>query len=169
MDLSPLLRGEGGPRPALSPAGAGRVRGHSLISAPPGPSSPDGFPHFAHELLWILQRQPVRNPQQAYAETFQIILFRSVFPHLAGLRVHTAIKLDRQSMLEAVEIHNPVFDAALAAKFRPQLSVAQQIPRRFFRISLGAPQFAHALGGNSHRQSITALRTAAKIWAAPSR
>jgi hypothetical protein len=34
---------------------------------------------------------------------------------------------------------------------------------------LGAPQFAHALGGNSHRQSITALRTAAKTWAAPSR
>jgi hypothetical protein len=32
--------------------------------------------------------------------------------------VHTAIKLHRQSMLEAVEIDNPVFDAAWAAKFR---------------------------------------------------
>jgi len=40
LGLCPLPRGEGGPRPALSPAGAGRVRGHSLISAPPEPSSP---------------------------------------------------------------------------------------------------------------------------------
>ena len=169
MDLSPLLRGEGGPRPALSPAGAGRVRGHSLISAPPGPSSPDGFPHFAHELIGILQHQPVWNPHQAYAETSQIILFRSLFPHWAGLRVDTAIKLHRPSMFEAVEIDNPVFAAAWAAKFRAQPSLAQPIPRRFFRISWGAPQFAHALRGDAHGQSITALRTAAKTWAASSK
>jgi hypothetical protein len=78
--------------------------------------------------------------------------------------VHTAIKLDRQSMLEAVEIDNPVFDAALAAKFPAQPSVAQQIPRRFFSFSLAVPQFADALRGDAHEQSITALRTAAKTW-----
>jgi hypothetical protein len=60
-------------------------------------------------------------------------------------------------MFEAVEIDNPVFDAASAAKFRAQPSVAQQIPRRFFRIRLGAPQFADALRGDAHGQSITAL------------
>jgi hypothetical protein len=83
--------------------------------------------------------------------------------------VHTAIKLDRQSMFEAVEIDNPVFDAAWAAKFRAQPSVTQQIPRRFFRISLGAPQFAQALRGDAHGQSITALRRAAKTWASSSK
>jgi hypothetical protein len=83
--------------------------------------------------------------------------------------VHTAIKLDRQSMFKAVEIDNPVFDAAWAAKFRAQPSVAQQIPCRFFRISWGAPQFARALGWDAHGESITALRTAAKTWAAPSK
>jgi len=36
--LGPLPRGEGGPRPALSPAGAGRVRGHSVVSASSDPS-----------------------------------------------------------------------------------------------------------------------------------
>jgi hypothetical protein len=81
--------------------------------------------------------------------------------------VHTAIQLHRQSMFEAVEIDNAVFDAAWAAKFRAQPSVAQQIPRRFFGISLGAAQFGRALRGDAHGQSITALRTAAKTWAGP--
>ena len=44
MGLCPLPWGEGGPRPALSPAGAGWVRGHPLISAPPQPSSPPWLP-----------------------------------------------------------------------------------------------------------------------------
>jgi hypothetical protein len=83
--------------------------------------------------------------------------------------VHTAIKLHRPSMFEAVEIDNPVFDAAWAAKFRAQPSVAPPIPRRFFRISLGAAQFAHAWRGEAHGQSITALRRAAKTWAGPSK
>jgi hypothetical protein len=83
--------------------------------------------------------------------------------------VGTAIKLDRQSMFEAVEISNPVFDAAWAAKFRAQPWVAQQIPRRFFSFRLGAPQFAHALGWDAHGQSITALRRVAKTKAAPSK
>jgi hypothetical protein len=39
--------------------------------------------------------------------------------------MNTAIKLDRQSMFKAVEIDNPVFDAALAAKLRVQPSAAQ--------------------------------------------
>jgi uncharacterized protein (DUF736 family) len=60
-------------------------------------------------------------------------------------------------MIEAVEIDNPVFDAALVAKFRAQPSVAQQGPRRFFSFSLAAPQFADALRGDAHGQSITAL------------
>ena len=71
--------------------------------------------------------------------------------------MNTPIKLDRQSMFEAVEIDNPVFDAALAAKFRAQPSAAQQIPCRFFSFGLVAPQFA-ALGWDAHGESITALR-----------
>jgi hypothetical protein len=69
--------------------------------------------------------------------------------------MNTAIKLDRQSMFEAVEIDNPVFDAALAAKFRAQPSAARQIPCRSFSFGLVAPQFA--LGWDAHGESITAL------------
>ena len=72
--------------------------------------------------------------------------------------MNTAIKLDRQSMFEAVEIDNPVFDAALAAKLRAQPSAVQQIPCRFFSFGLVAPQFAEALGWDAHGESITALR-----------
>jgi len=72
--------------------------------------------------------------------------------------MNTAIKLDRQSMFEAVEIDNPVFDAALAAKFRAQPSAAQQVPCRSFSFGLVAPQFADALGWDAHGESITALR-----------
>jgi hypothetical protein len=72
-------------------------------------------------------------------------------------------------MFEAVEIDNPVFDAALAAKFRAQPSATQQTPCRFFSFRLAAPQFADPLRGDAHGQSITALRTAAKTWAVPSK
>jgi hypothetical protein len=83
--------------------------------------------------------------------------------------VNTTIKLDRQAMLEAVEIDDPVFDAALAAKLRAQFSAAQQMPCCFFSGSLAAPQFADARGWEAHGQSITALRTAAKTWVGPSK
>jgi hypothetical protein len=72
--------------------------------------------------------------------------------------MNTAIKLDCQSMLEAVEIDNPVFYAELAVKLRAQPSAAQQIPCCFFTVGLVAPQFAHALGWDAHGGSITAMR-----------
>jgi hypothetical protein len=72
--------------------------------------------------------------------------------------MNTAIKLDRQSTFKAVEIDNPVFDAALAAKLRVQPSAAQQVPSRFFSFGLVAPQFWDALGWAAHGESITALR-----------
>jgi len=72
--------------------------------------------------------------------------------------MNTAIKLDRQSMFKAIEIDNPVFDAALAAKLRVQPSTAQRIPCRFFSFGLVAPEFADALGWDAHGESITALR-----------
>jgi hypothetical protein len=46
IGLSPLPRGEGGLRPALSPAGAVRVRGLGLAHP-----QLDSFPNLAHELL----------------------------------------------------------------------------------------------------------------------
>ncbi len=93
-----------------------------MIAALPGL---DSFPHFGYELLRVFQHSPIGNPQQAYAESSQVILFSSVFPYLTRLRVNTAIQLDRHSMLEAVEIDNPAIDAALAAEFRAQAPVAQ--------------------------------------------
>jgi hypothetical protein len=93
----------------------------------------------------------------------------SVSPHLAWLQVHTAIKLYRQPVFEAVEINDPVLDAALAAKFRAHLSASQQMPGRLFSFRLAAPQIADAGGWDAHGHSITTLRTAAKTWAAPSK
>jgi hypothetical protein len=46
--------------------------------------------------------------------------------------MNAAIKLDSQSALKAVEIDNPVFDTALAAKLRAKPSATQQIPCRSF-------------------------------------
>jgi hypothetical protein len=46
--------------------------------------------------------------------------------------MNAAVKLDCQSVLKAVEIHDPVFDTALAAKFGAKLSAPQQIPCRSF-------------------------------------
>jgi hypothetical protein len=71
--------------------------------------------------------------------------------------MNAPIKLDRQPMYKAVEIDNPVLDAALAAKLRVQPSPAQQIPCRFFSFGLVAPQFADALDWDAHGESITAL------------
>jgi hypothetical protein len=86
--------------------------------------------------------------------------------------VNVAIKLNRQSMFAAVEIDDPVIDAALAAEFRAQPAAAQQIPRRFFGFRLDAPQFANALGWDAHGQSIAGLRKlggAAEVTPHPSR
>ena len=159
MGLCRLPRGEGGPRPALSPAGAGRVRGHSLISAPPQPSSPRWLPA-------LCARTPLDPPTPTRSESAAGLCRdfsnNSLSQRLSGLGWAASARRHQArspvDMFEAVEIDDPVFDAALAAKFRAQPSVAQPIPRRFFRISLGAPQFAHALRGDAHGQSITALR-----------
>jgi hypothetical protein len=71
--------------------------------------------------------------------------------------MNAAIKLDRQSMFKTVEINNPVFDAALAAKFRACSLAAQQIPCGLFSLGLVAPQLPDALGWDAHGESITAL------------
>ena len=116
----------------------------------------DGFPDPADEFFRVVRYQAIRNPQPAYAEGSQKILFLRVSPHLAGLRVNPTVKLDRQSSFKAVEVNNPLFQAALAAEFCAQLSVAQQMPRRSFGVSLLAPQFADALGWKAHGVSIAA-------------
>jgi hypothetical protein len=71
--------------------------------------------------------------------------------------VNSAIKLDRHAMFEAVEIDDPVFDTALAAELCAQLSAAQEIPRRSFGLSLVVPEFANALGRDTHGASIAGL------------
>jgi len=66
--------------------------------------------------------------------------------HLAGLRVNPSVQFDSKSMLERVEIDDPVFQPTLAAELSTQLSVTQQIPRGSFGVGLAAPQFANTLG-----------------------
>jgi len=128
LDTNPLPRGEGA---GLVPAGEGSLR--LLVHR-----RPNRLPYFAHELLGMFQHHPIRNPQQTYAKSSQIILFCSVFPHLAGLRVNTAIKFDRQPLFEAVEIEYANFKAELTAKFRALAPAAQQVPRGFFSFSWAA-------------------------------
>lgn len=76
------------------------------------------LPHLPYEPFRILQHQSVGNSQQAYADGSEVIFFGGIPPHLAWLRMHAAVKLEGQAMLEAIEIDYPVFDATLAAEFR---------------------------------------------------
>jgi hypothetical protein len=70
----------------------------------------------------------------------------------------TTIKLDRPSMFKTVGINNPVLDAALAAKLRACPLGAQQMPCGLLTLSLALPQFAEALGWDTHRHSIAAFK-----------
>ena len=118
----------------------------------------DCFPHFMQKPLWILYDQPIRDTQQPDPRSSQIVFFRRVLPHLAGLRVSPTVKFDRQAMFEAIEIDDPVFDSALAAELCTQLSVSQEIPRRSFGFGLIVPEFTNALGWDAHGASIAGLR-----------
>jgi hypothetical protein len=115
------------------------------------------FPHFVQKPLGILYHQPIRNAQQPDPRSSQVVFFRRVLPHLAGLRVSTTVKFDSQAMLEAIEIDNPVFDSVLAPELCTQLAVAQEIPRRSFGLGLVVPKFANALGWDAHGASIAGL------------
>jgi hypothetical protein len=86
------------------------------------------------------------------------MLFPSVFAHWARPSIDTAIKLDRQSRFEAVEIDNPTLDPAWTTKFRVQPSAAQQIPCRFFSFGLVAPQLARGWEQDVDGESIRAWR-----------
>ena len=117
----------------------------------------NGFPHLTHEFLGILYHQPLRNAQQPDPRSPQIVLFRRVLPHLAGLRVNPSVKFDRQPRFEAVEIDPPVFQTAWAAELCTQLPAAQEMPGRSFGLSWVVPQFTYALGWDAHGASIAGL------------
>jgi len=115
------------------------------------------FPHFTQEYLGILYHQPIFNPQQLYPHGSEIVFFRSVPPHLAGLRVNASVRFDREATFEAEEIHNPVLEAALAPELCTQVAAAQEIPRRSFGLGLVMPEFTNALGWDAHGASIAGL------------
>jgi len=123
VDKLPSPLGRGCPATAFSSAVAGRVRGCFLATG-------NRLPNFAQKLSWVLLHHPVRNAQQPYPPGFEIIFFRSVFSHLAGSRVNPSVQFDRQSVLEAVEINDPVFETTLAGRLGAQLSATQEIPGR---------------------------------------
>jgi len=50
--------------------------------------------------------------------------------------MNTAIKLDCQAMLKAVEVDNPVLDSALTTKLGACSLAAQQTPRCLFSVGL---------------------------------
>jgi len=105
-----------------------------------GPSpDPDMLLYLSHEPLRILQHHSIRNPQQADADGSEVIFFSGVSPHLTWLRVNATIKLDGQAMFEAVEIDDPVLNAAWAAKFRAQPPTPKQMPCRSFSFGLVMP------------------------------
>ena len=116
------------------------------------------LPNFAQEFSWVLHHHPVRNAQQPYPPGSEIIFFRGIFSHLAGLRVTPPVPFDRQSGCEAVEINDPVLETTLAAKLGAQFWATQEIPRRSFGVGLGAPQHANTLGWDAHGASIAGLR-----------
>jgi hypothetical protein len=93
----------------------------------------------AHEPLGALQHLSIRNPQQADADGSEVIFFSGVSLHLTWLRVNATIKLNGQAMFEAVEIDDAVLDAALAAKFRAQPPIPQEMRWRSFSFGLAMP------------------------------
>jgi hypothetical protein len=66
-------------------------------------------------------------------------LFSRVSPHLTWLPVNATIELDGQAMFEAVEIDDPVLDAARVARFRAQPLIPKQMPCRSFSFGLVMP------------------------------
>ena len=135
---------------ALSLAVAGRVSGFFLAPA-------NGLPHFSQKHFVAVHHQSIGKAQQPYAPSSKIVFLRRVLPHLAGLRVNRSVKFAGQALLEAIEIDDPVFEAALAAELCAQPSATQEIPRRAFGVSLVPPQSANALGGDAHGASIAEL------------
>ena len=126
-----------------------RGTGEGLLPrvVPPRPHCIDNLPH---KLVLVLQNQGVRDPQQSYAESPQMIFFLSVPAHLVDLRVNAAVKLNGQSMLKAVEIQDTLFNAELTAKLRAQPAIPQESPRGLFRFRWGPSQFANSRGGDFH-------------------
>jgi hypothetical protein len=106
----------------------------------------------------MFPHHPIRNPQQTYAKGSQGVFLNSFFPHLVRLRVNTAVKLDGQSMFEAVEIQDPTVNPELTAKFRTQPPAAPQAPGCLFSFGLAAAQFANSWRGSAHGGSITTMQ-----------
>jgi hypothetical protein len=100
--FSPLPQGEGG-EPSEP--------GEGLLSS--GPAR-DLLPHLAYEPLRVLQHQSIRIPQQAYADSCEVIFLGGVSPHLTGLRVNAAVELDGAPMLKAIEIDDPVLSGEIS-------------------------------------------------------
>ena len=99
----------------------------------------DRLHYLTHELIRVFQHHRIRNPQQMYTESSQIIFFGGISAHLVDLRVDPAVELNGQSMLEAVKIEDAVFDAELTAKLCAQPTVTQQLPRGLFRLRGARP------------------------------
>ena len=67
-----------------------------------------------------------------------------------------ALKLDRQSVFEAVEIQDTIFKAELTAKLRAQPTIPQESPRGLFGFRWGPSQLANSRCGDSHGAIISA-------------
>ena len=104
----------------------------------------------------MFQYHRIRNAQQTYTESSQIIFFDGVSAHLVDLRMDAAIEFYGESMLEAVKIEDAVFDTELTAKFRAQSTIAEQVPRDLFRLRGARSQLAKARGRGAHRLIIPA-------------
>ncbi len=90
-----------------------------------------------------------------------MIFFPGVPAHLVDLRVNAAIKLNGQSVFEAVEIQDTILNAKLTAKLRTQPTIPQEPPRGRFGFRWGPSQFANSRRGDFH----AAIISGRKRWA----
>jgi len=63
-----------------------------------------------------LEHQAIGNPKNLNTQPLKIRVLGSVLSDLTGLGVDTAVKLDRQAQLEAVEVYSAVPDKLLPAE-----------------------------------------------------
>ena len=99
---------------------------------------PHRIDNLPHELVRVLQNHGVRNAQQSYAQSPQMIFFRGVPAHLIDLRMNAAIELNGQSVFEAVRNRGRRFQCGIDGEISRPGDNPEAVSTRPFRLPWGS-------------------------------